>query len=145
MKIFKRITFLTVLVTLMFCISGFVMSAENRDDGKIKRGVRINGENVGGMKKKEATSAVHDAVMKKTKIKVNIKVGEYTCTTALTDLGYDWSNVDIVDDALEYGKVGSIVTRYVNNTQLRNGGKDFKIKMKLNKKNLRLQAMVSIL
>ena len=62
MKVLKRLTFLIVAVTLMFCISGFVMSAENRDDGKIKRGVKINGENVGGMKKKEATSAVHDAV-----------------------------------------------------------------------------------
>ena len=137
MKVLKRLTFLIVAVTLMFCISGFVMSAENRDDGKIKRGVKINGENVGGMKKKEATSAVHDAVMKKTNIKVNIKVGENTCKTTLTDLGYDWANVDIVDDALEYGKVGSIVTRYVNNQQLRHGGKDFKINMKLNKKKMK--------
>ena len=137
MKILKRITFLTVLLTLMFCISCFVMSAqEERDDGTIKRGVRINGENVGGMKKKEATRAVNDAVKKKTKIKVKIKVGDYTCETTLVNLGYDWANKDIVDDALEYGKVGSIVTRYVNNTQLRNGGKDFKIKMKLNKKKM---------
>ena len=138
MKVLKRITFLTVTLALMFSISLFVTAAKkDRDDGKIKRGVRINGENVSGMSKKEATSAVHDAVMKKTNVKVNIKVGDYTCKTKLTDLGYDWSNIDVVDDALEYGKVGSIVTRYVNNQQLRNGGKDFDIKMTLNKNKMR--------
>ncbi len=136
MKTFKRITFLTVTIALMFCIGCFV-SADKKDDGKIKRGVKINGENVGGMSKKEATRAVHDAVKKKTRIKVKIKIGDYTCDTKLVNLGYDWGNEDIVDEALEYGKVGSIVTRYVNNTQLRNGGKDFHIQMALNKKKMK--------
>ena len=138
MKILKRITFLTLLLTLMFCISSIVMSSnDKRDDGTIKRGVKINGENVGGMNKKKATKTVHDAVQTKTKIKVNIKVGENTCHTTLTELGYDWSNEDVVDEALEYGKVGSPVTRYVNDAQLRNGGKNFDIQMKLNNKKMK--------
>ena len=138
MKLFKNITMLILTITLMFCISAFVMGAEKKDDKSvIKRGVTIDGENVGGMKKKEATRAVHEALDKKTTVKVNIKVGEYTCETKLVDLGYDWANEDVVDDALEYGRVGSIVTRYVNNTQLRNGGKNFKIKMKLDKKKMK--------
>ena len=113
MKVIKRMTLLIMTFTLMFCISAFVMSAEKKDDkGTIKRGVRINGENVSGMKKKEATRKVRDAVNKKTNIKVKIKVGDYTCETRLVDLGYEWSNVDIVDDAIEYGKVGSPITRY---------------------------------
>ncbi|MBR2213089.1 MAG: VanW family protein [Eubacterium sp.] len=138
MKVLKRITFLITALTLMFCISAFVMSAEKKDDKTvIKRGVQINGENVSGMKKKEATVAVKDAVKNKTNIKVKIKVGANTCETRLVDLGYEWSNVDIVDDALEYGKVGSPITRYVNNAQLRNGGKNFSIDMKLNVKKMK--------
>ena len=137
MKTLKRITFLIATLTLMFCISAFVMGAEKRDDGRIKRGVTINGEDVSGMSKKEAKNKVREAVNNKTNVKVNIKVGDNTCKTRLVDLGYEWSDIDVVDDALEYGKVGSIVTRYVNNTQLRNGGKDFKIKMTLNKKKMK--------
>lgn len=138
MKVLKRITFLIMALTLMFCISAFVMSAEKKDDKTvIKRGVQINGENVSGMKKKEATVAVKDAVKNKTNIKVKIKVGANTCETRLVDLGYEWSNVDIVDDALEYGKVGSPITRYVNNAQLRHGGKNFSIDMKLNVKKMK--------
>ena len=138
MKVLKRMTLLILSLTLMFCISAFVMGAEKKEDkGKIKKGVTINGENVSGMSIKQATRKVSDALNKETNIKVNIKVGEYTCKTRLVDLGYEWSNVDVVDDALEYGRVGSIVTRYVNNAQLKNGGKNFKIKMKLNVKKMK--------
>ena len=138
MRLLKNITFLILTITLMIFVSVFVMGAEKKDDkGVIKRGIQINGENVGGMNKKQATSAVHDAFKKKTNVKVKIKVGENTCETRLVDLGYDWSNEDVVDEALEYGRVGSIVTRYVNNTQLRNGGRNFTIKMKLNTKKMK--------
>ncbi|MBQ1394421.1 MAG: hypothetical protein IIY81_13030, partial [Lachnospiraceae bacterium] len=65
MKVLKRMTFLILCLTLMFCISAFVMGAEKRDDGTIKRGVKINGEDVSGMKKKEATQKVRDALNKK--------------------------------------------------------------------------------
>ena len=136
MKIFKRIAFLVVCITIILCM-GCLVSASKKSTGKIKRGVKINGENVGGMSKKEATSAVHDAVKKKNTIKVNIKVGDFTCETTLYNLGYDWSNEDIVDEAMEYGKVGSPLTRYINNTQLLNGGKDFNIKMKLDEKKMK--------
>ena len=137
MKHLKQITLLILTVTLMFCISGFVMGSTKKDEDKIKRGVKINGENVSGMTKKEATKAVHEAVKKKTTIKVRLKIGENTCETTLYNLGYDWSNEDVVDEALEYGKVGSALTRYVNNTQLLNGGKNFDIKMKLNEKKMK--------
>ncbi len=138
MKLVRKTVLLITCLVATLCLCSVAFGAQKSEtSGKIKRGVKINGEDVSGMTKKEATKAVHDAVKKKTTIKVKIKIGENVCNTTLYNLGYLWSNEDIVDEAMEYGKVGSVLTRYVNNRQLLNGGKDFSIEMKLDNDEMR--------
>lgn len=127
---------LLLVVTCFALTIGLSTIAFAGSKEKLKRGITVDGENVGGLSAKKAKKAVHKAVKEKSGIKVVITVGEKQCETTLYDLGYEWSNEEIVDEALEYGKAGSVIKRYIDNKELKAKGKNYPINMKLNHKKL---------
>lgn len=124
------------VLALVLGMSSLVF-AETEADEKIKRGVKIGGEDVGRMTAREAKGKIRDVVKDKNQIKVTIHVGDKSCETTLYDLGYDWANEKIVNEAVAFGKSGSLLKRYVDRNILANEGKNYDIQMKLNEKRLK--------
>lgn len=134
MKRLKKVLLLLGVATMIFGVATTV-SAQSKD--KIKNGVTIDGEDVGGLTSKQAKKAVREAVEKKEDIHINIKIGDKTCKTTLRELGYKWSNEDIVYEAMSFGKSGSIIKRYIDNKDLEHKGINYKIKMAFDKKEIK--------
>ena len=134
MKRLKRVLLFLAMATMIIGVATSV-SAKNKD--RIKNGITIDGEDVGGLTSKQAKKAIKRAVEKKEDIHIHIKIGDKICKTTLRELGYEWSNEDIVYEAMAFGKSGSIIKRYIDNKDLKHKGMNYKIKMAFNKKKLK--------
>ena len=108
----KRVVIFTIVFTLaMTCGQVFAASSDNAGD-TIKEGIYIENINVGGMTAKEAEKAVAKEVKLKTDTKVSLQIGSKVVDTTLGELGYEWLNKGIVDEAILTGKTGNIIKRY---------------------------------
>ena len=89
------------------------MDAEAQEAQIIKAGIYIGDIDVGGMTKEEAEVAVETYVesQKPTVIMLEAANGGTVETTA-GELGMTWINREIVEEAVNIGQVGNVITRY---------------------------------
>lgn len=76
-------------------------------------GVTIGSVDVSGMTLAEAQAAVEEHISEMAASKLIIHVGEnYTREIAMSDLGFQWTNTDVAEEAMKLGRSGNILERY---------------------------------
>lgn len=132
----KGIKKIIVACTIVLMFVGATCVFADLSDNTIKTGVKIDNIDVSGMTAKEAKKMIKKSVGDRTGTNVTINVNKEVIKTTLKDLGYEWANEEIVDEAIQFGTIGNIVKRYKDNQDLEEKGKSYDIIMDLNKKTL---------
>lgn len=128
-----------VIVTLVvvFCMMAGFFSMQIKADSKVIRdGVSIEDVDVSEMTEEEAEKAIKEYVDKLKDVKVSIDVDGKKAETTVGDLGYQWSNTGIIEEALEIGKKGNVIRRYKDELDIDHNGKKFSLEMKIDKEDI---------
>lgn len=109
----KYLKKLGLLLFAVIMITGADISAQAKEENRIKEGIYISGIDVSGMTETEAEEAVSDYTerLKPTIITLQVANGEEVQTTA-GDLGLTWTNREIVKEAVAIGQEGNVIARY---------------------------------
>ena len=130
-KIIKFAT-ITFLAAFVICASSLMVSAE--ETAQMKTGVYIEDIDVSGMTAEEVQSAVEDYLVKMQAMTVVLRAaqGNEVEVTA-GDFGMEWSNTEIVEEALSLGNTGNPIAKYKEIKDL-----EIRSTAELNEKNLKL-------
>ena len=112
MKWIKQLSLLLItLVLLTGSVQIFAasQSTEAKDDEVIKEGIFIGDVNVGKLTYKEAKKKIQDRVKELSDVKVTLNVNKNTIETTLKELGYKWTNSEVLDEAAGLGKSGNVI------------------------------------
>lgn len=134
MKIKKAGIILAAL--LMLTGSVHVLAASKNTEDKVKEGISIDTTDISGMSYDEAKDTVKALAKQKSAVKVSLKINKDVVETTLGRLGYQWSNKNVVDEAISLGKSGSVIKRYKDDLDLKNQGKKYALEMKLDQERL---------
>lgn len=116
----KTIIFLGAVLAAgaMFHASRPVYAAES---DVIAQGVYIGSIPVGGMTEAEATDAVNEYVDGIGSAQITLTAGEKSITVSAENLGISFSDMTVIDQAMDVGKSGSLIKRYKDKKDLENG------------------------
>lgn len=101
--------------------------ADEKQDDTILDNIYIGDIAVGGMKADEASQAIGDYVDGLLDEKFNLKVNEKSLTASGRQLGLEWENTGIVEEALTIGKSGNLISRYKDKKDLEHEPKKLEI------------------
>ncbi|MCI7098641.1 MAG: VanW family protein [Lachnospiraceae bacterium] len=112
----KRAVIGVLALVLIFALGGGAMAAKSvadaAEEGVIVDGVYAGSINLSGLTAKEAEKAVQDYIDGLESKSVTMVTGEHEDTLKLSDIGIDWSNPEILDEAMELGKSGNLIARF---------------------------------
>ena len=97
-----------LVLASLFCVNE-VQAARQET---VYQGVYINDVDVSGMTESEVRTAVEELILERGKAEITLHMNGNTYVATAQELGYTWTNENVVRDALEYGKRGNVVTRY---------------------------------
>lgn len=123
----KKIKAGAVLLTLVMIALFCPLTAAAAEDNTILAGVHIGTADVSGMTREQAQEAVETLVNQMMESNITLHMLEESYTTTASSLGYYWSNQDVVDEALAYGKTGNIVSKYKIRKDMKNSSKVFPV------------------
>lgn len=89
----------------------------------IADGVYIGNINVGGMTEEEAAQAVDAYVAAAGEVEFTLSAGEKNITVSAADLGVHFSDMSVVQEAMDVGRSGNLIKRYKDKKDLENGDK----------------------
>ena len=84
------------------------------------------------MTQEEATEAVSEYVDSLEDKEITLKAGDRSITATAEELGLEWSDTDVAQIALDYGKTGNLIARYKANKDLEHEDKVFPVILKAN-------------
>lgn len=122
---------IAIVVLGLFITVGMSMNAAAAED-RLPSGVSIGGTDVSGLTKEEALTKVREYVSDYTSKHVSLFVDDNTASSTISDLGYYWKNTDVVDEALNLGKQGNVIERYMELTDLSRQGVNYNIEYDVN-------------
>ena len=80
----------------------------------IESGIFADDVNLSGMSRDEALRAVRAVADERGKATVTLTDGaDFSVSFPVSEIGYNWDNEGIIDQAAAYGKTGDIVERYM--------------------------------
>lgn len=95
-------------------------------EGKISAGVYVDTVDLGGMNYEQAMTAVNQYVETlKTKEITLVSINQNTKVVTAGELGLEWTNPEIISEAVTLGKAGNIVARYKELKDLEHTNKVF--------------------
>lgn len=89
----------------------------------IKDGVYIGNIDVGGMTRDEATAAVDAYVEEMDRAVLTLSVGEKSIEVTGDELGVTFSDMSLIDEAMDVGRSGNLIKRYKDKKDLEHGNK----------------------
>lgn len=101
--------------------AGFAISqayADEKQGDTILDNIYIGEIAVGGMNAQEASQAVNEYVEGLKDTAFTLKVADKSMTASAGQLGIEWENTGVVDEAVMIGKSGSLITRYKDKKDL---------------------------
>ena len=114
---------------IVLCMGLTFVKADSAKQTTIPAGISINGIDVSGLTKEEATEVLSAEVEKYKNANITLVAGEKQFTCSGTDLSVDIECETVIDKALNFGETGNIVERYRAKRTLENGEtKDFEIR-----------------
>ncbi len=121
MKKILKFTTITLMTALLVCGSSLLVKAE--ETTQMKTGVYIESIDVSGMTAEEAIEQVENyiAQLKTMPVILRAAQGNEIEVTA-EEFGMEWSNKDIIEDALSIGTTGNPIARYKEVKDLETNG-----------------------
>jgi len=108
----KRVGYSLVLCLLLTFLAGSTAMAKG-DKGVIPSGVYADTVSLGGMNAAQATEAVYNYIadIKEKEITIVISADQSVTVTA-ADLGFSFTNPELISEAVGYGVTGNVIRRY---------------------------------
>lgn len=100
------------LISISFWYAEKPVYAAAGDNSGICSGVSVDQVDVSGMTEKDAQAAVTDLVKSLQGKVITITVGNKTVDKTMGDLGYTANVMDVVEEAVHYGRTGNLIKRY---------------------------------
>jgi len=121
-------TVMAVAACFFALYTGVIAQGDGNEEETIHNGIFIGEIDVSGMKREEAAAAVQAYVdtLKGTAITLNAVGGNQVTVTA-GDMGIEWKNPEVLDDAFSLGKQGNIVKRYKELKDLEHNTKKYEL------------------
>lgn len=128
------------LAVMGLLTAGFALNqayAEAKQGDKILDNIYIGEVAVGGMNGDEAKQAVDAYVDEVKNTKFTLSVNDKSITATAGQLGLEWENTGVVDEAVMIGKSGSLITRYKDKKDLEHESKKLDIAFGTNEAELK--------
>lgn len=131
MKKSKKAGLILTVGAALFLAAGAPALADETDT--INKNVYIGGVNVSGMTEEQATKAVEEKLGKGTGGNYTVKIGDETTTATAEDFGMEWTNREVVHEAMEVAKGGNLIKQYKDKKDLQVEPKNFEVAYAPNK------------
>lgn len=131
MKKSKKAGLILTVGAALFLAAGAPALADETDT--ISKNVYIGGVNVSGMTEEQATKAVEEKLGKGTGGNYTVKIGDETTTATAEDFGMEWTNCEVVHEAMEVAKGGNLIKQYKDKKDLQVEPKNFEVAYAPNK------------
>ena len=131
MKKSKKAGLILTVGAALFLAAGAPALADETDT--ISKNVYIGGVNVSGMTEEQATKAVEEKLGKGTGGNYTVKIGDETTTATAEDFGMEWTNRQVVHEAMEVAKGGNLIKQYKDKKDLQVEPKNFEVAYAPNK------------
>lgn len=131
MKKSKKAGLILTAGAALFLAAGAPALADETDT--ISKNVYIGGVNVSGMTEEQATKAVEEKLGKGTGGNYTVKIGDETTTATAEDFGMEWTNREVVHEAMEVAKGGNLIKQYKDKKDLQVEPKNFEVAYAPNK------------
>lgn len=131
MKKSKKAGLILTVGAALFLAAGAPALADETDT--ISKNVYIGGVNVSGMTEEQATKAVEEKLGKGTGGNYTVKIGDETTTATEEDFGMEWTNREVVHEAMEVAKGGNLIKQYKDKKDLQVEPKNFEVAYAPNK------------
>ncbi|MBQ9266810.1 MAG: VanW family protein [Clostridia bacterium] len=96
-----------ILLALLIIVS-VSFGIANKTSNKILKGVSVNGLDVGGLTKEEATDKLNEQLNSIKNGQIELSLGDYAKTITGEDLGVSYPN-GLIDNAYQYGRTGNLI------------------------------------
>ena len=114
-------------ISLLLMMAGMTVCAA---EAKILQGIWIDQVDVSGMTKAEALDALESYEKLLGEQTLSLGIGDHVIEANMSVFGVEFSNEDVVDEALGIGRTGNIVRRYKDQKDLQHNGKVFSLSWK---------------
>ena len=131
MKKSKKAGLILTVGAALFLAAGAPALADETDT--ISKNVYIGGVNVSGMTEEQATKAVEEKLGKGTGGNYTVKIGDETTTATAEDFSMEWTNREVVHEAMEVAKGGNLIKQYKDKKDLQVEPKNFEVAYAPNK------------
>ena len=125
MKKSKKAGLILTVGAALFLAAGAPALADETDT--ISKNVYIGGVNVSGMTEEQATKAVEEKLGKGTGGIYTVKIGDETTTATAENFGMEWTNREVVHEAMEVAKGGNLIKQYKDKKDLQVEPKNFEV------------------
>lgn len=125
MKKSKKAGLILTVGAALFLAAGAPALADETDT--ISKNVYIGGVNVSGMTEEQATKAVEEKLGKGTGGNYTVKLGDEEIHATAEDFGMEWTNREVVHEALEVAKGGNLIKQYKDKKDLQVEPKNFEV------------------
>ena len=125
MKKSKKAGLILTVGAALFLAAGAPALADETDT--ISKNVYIGGVNVSGMTEEQATKAVEEKLGKGTGGNFTVKIGGETTTATAENFGMEWTNREVVHEAMEVAKGGNLIKQYKDKKDLQVEPKNFEV------------------
>ena len=125
MKKRKKEGLILTVGAALFLAAGAPALADETDT--ISKNVYIGGVNVSGMTEEQATKAVEEKLGKGTGGNYTVKIGDETTTATAENFGMEWTNREVVHEAMEVAKGGNLIKQYKDKKDLQVEPKNFEV------------------
>lgn len=118
------------LAAIGILTAGFAASqayAQAKQGDKILDNIYIGEVAVGGMSEQEAKLAVDQYVSEIQNTKFTLTINDKSIKATAKQLGVDWENTGVVEEAVMIGKSGSLISRYKDKKDLEHEPKKLEI------------------
>ena len=125
MKKSKKAGLILTVGAALFLAAGAPALADETDT--ISKNVYIGGVNVSGMTEEQATKAVEEKLGKGTGGNYTVKIGDETTTATAENFGMEWTNREVVHEAMEVAKGGNHIKQYKDKKDQQVEPKNFEV------------------
>ncbi|MGN0382987.1 MAG: VanW family protein [Eubacterium sp.] len=133
----KKLVITAIITTcIIFTMASVSLCAGKSENETISKGVSIDGTDVSGMTQKQARKTIKAQIQKILDAEVSIEVNDNIVKTTVSELGYEWTNTDVIEEALSLGKRGNIIRRYMDSLDIENDGKELNIEMSVSEDSI---------
>lgn len=133
----KRAVIGVLALVLVLALGGGLAAAKevmDTEDGIIVDGVYAGTINLSGLTAQEAESAVREYIDGLEEKSVTMITGKHKDTLKLSEIGIDWKNPEILDEAMELGKTGNLIARFKELSDLKGENHVYDLELEVDQK-----------